>query len=498
MKSLGTWMLLLGIAFGAGAGAAEPTVLWELRPDAASGALVLQLPEGAEWLPGNILRVRGPALPVAPVDGALLRGNTVTVEAMVRGERLSQNLLDCLRLEANYLPRDKYRENWGYRPALSKPVAESGWFRWFGTWHIPPYAGNFNLVFGHAGRDGVAEYRDVRILLVPPPELLAPGAGGTPPRSRPNYRGAVVGNLKTEEDFRVFAKEWGGNLMRWQFLQGGPAVFTSTERYLEWGRGQIAELKTRLSWFRKYGIRVVIDLHRCPGEMNSINNNLGMWDRERQDAILQLWREIAREFRGEPLVYGYDLVNEPIDKTYDVRGDALDWDRFADRLAREIRKIDPDTPIIVQPTYSWKALNLPNIIYSPHLYEPGEYSHQGVHRGLVGGYPDPAKGWNRGSRQSLVQPMRDFQLKYNVPIYVGEFGVARWAPGGARWLEDWISVFEEYGWDWTFHAWREADVWSTELSGLRESPERPEGGTDRGQVIRNYFKRNHENHDCAR
>lgn len=53
--------------------------------------------------------------------------------------------------------------------------------------------------------------------------------------------------------------------------------------------------------------------------MNDINNNLGLWTKERQDAVLRLWREIAAAFNGDPVLYGYDLVNEPIDKVYDVR-----------------------------------------------------------------------------------------------------------------------------------------------------------------------------------
>jgi hypothetical protein len=34
---------------------------------------------------------------------------------------------------------------------------------------------------------------------------------------------------------------------------------------------------------------------------------------------------------------------------------------------------------------------------------------------------------------------------------VGEFGVLRWAPGAAQWLEDSIEMIERHGWDWTFH-----------------------------------------------
>lgn len=190
--------------------AAEPEILWELT---AEKLPVLQLPQGAELLSGNILKVRGPAQPFAPVDASLLRGRSVTVECMVRGEKLGQGALDCLRLVPNYLPSDKFRENWGYRPMRPVPTEKTDWVRWHGTWHIPDYAGNFNLVFAHAGKDGTAEYRDVRILNIPLPEKAKP-AGFNPAEHRTRYRGAVVGRLRTEEDFRVFAEEFGGNLMR--------------------------------------------------------------------------------------------------------------------------------------------------------------------------------------------------------------------------------------------------------------------------------------------
>ena len=207
----------------------------------------------------------------------------------------------------------------------------------------------------------------------------------------------MAGNLKNEEDFRIFAEEWGGNLIRWQFLQGGPAVFPDAESYLKWGRDRIGELRRVLPFFRKYGIKVVIDLHRSPGEMNDINNNLGLWTKERQDAVLRLWREIAAAFNGDPVLYGYDLVNEPIDKVYDVRSDALDWDRFAEKLAREIRSIDPVTPIIVETSYNPRPLNLPNIIYSPHFYEPGEYTH----------HPRPVDGGAVSRSGEGVEPRMD-------------------------------------------------------------------------------------------
>lgn len=483
-----TAVLLLAVLLAVLAAAAEsPRIIWEWN--AKDGA-----PAGAELVrqPGEpaFLRVRGPAAPAFAIDGALLKGKMVTVDGVVRGEKLGRKFGDCLKLIPDYRPFDKYRENWGYRPAPPVAREKSDWERSFGSWRIPPYAGNFKLVLGDAGQEGVADYREIRILEVPAPEAPASGVNRAPLQKTPKYRGAMAGNLKNEEDFRIFAEEWGGNLIRWQFLQGGPAVFPDAESYLKWGRDRIGELRRVLPFFRKYGIKVVIDLHRSPGEMNDINNNLGLWTKERQDAVLRLWREIAAAFNGDPVLYGYDLVNEPIDKVYDVRSDALDWDRFAEKLAREIRSIDPVTPIIVETSYNPRPLNLPNIIYSPHFYEPGEYTHQGIRaRSMVGPYPDPAKGWNREWIRLMAEPMRQFQLKYNVPIYVGEFGVIRWAPGGAQWLDDWISVFEEYGWDWSFHAYREWSGWSVEHSDDKNL-EQPVSDTARKQVLLKYFKRN--------
>lgn len=100
----------------------------------------------------------------------------VTVEGVVRGEKLGRKFGDCLKLIPDYRPFDKYRENWGYRPAPPVAREKSNWERSFGSWRIPPYAGNFKLVLGDAGQEGVADYREIRILEVPAPE--APGLRG--------------------------------------------------------------------------------------------------------------------------------------------------------------------------------------------------------------------------------------------------------------------------------------------------------------------------------
>lgn len=79
-----------------------------------------------------------------------------------------------------------------------------------------------------------------------------------------------------------------------------------------------------------------------------------------------------------------------------------------------------------------------------------------------------------------------------MPIYIGEFSSIRWAPNNStfNYLRDCIELFEEYNWDWTFHAFREWDGWSVEHSTGYYDPILPTTMTDRELLLRNYFQQN--------
>ena len=65
-----------------------------------------------------------------------------------------------------------------------------------------------------------------------------------------------------------------------------------------------------------------------------------------------------------------------------------------------------------------------------------------------------------------------------------------WAPGAAQYLEDCIAVFEEYGWDWTYHAFREWQGWSLEYEGEDQASFRPSRDNDRKRVLLKGFEKN--------
>lgn len=88
--------------------------------------------------------------------------------------------------------------------------------------------------------------------------------------------------------------------------------------------------------------------------------------------------------------------------------------------------------------------------------------------------------------------MIDFQCTYNVHIYIGEFSAIRWAPGdnACAYLRDAIEIFEQYGWDWSYHAFREWNGWSVEHGPDRNNNQPAAEPTDRQLLLQKWFGEN--------
>ena len=98
--------------------------------------------------------------------------------------------------------------------------------------------------------------------------------------------------------------------------------------------------------------------------------------------------------------------------------------------------------------------------------------------------------WNKEQMRAALKDVIEFQRKYGVPIYIGEFSVVNWAANGERWLADAIELFEEYGWDWTYHAFREAATWSLEHEGSAPRKFKRSSDNPRLRVIKESLRKN--------
>jgi len=58
-------------------------------------------------------------------------------------------------------------------------------------------------------------------------------------------------------------------------------------------------------------------------------------------------------------------------------------------------------------------------------------------------------------------------------------------------LSDCIDIFEEYGWDWSYHAYREWTGWSVEDENQPMNIPKPAtADTDRKKVLLSWFAKN--------
>jgi aryl-phospho-beta-D-glucosidase BglC (GH1 family) len=313
-----------------------------------------------------------------------------------------------------------------------------------------------------------------------------------------------------EAGLRTLGREWGANLVRWQLIRTGPSAKITTEaEYEAWLQSELARLDAMLPLCEKYGLHVVLDLHSPwggkPTTSGYVGSDAGLFtSKAAQDRFVEDWKRMAQRYKNAKMIWGYDLVNEPVEGV--VAEDCDDWRGLAERTAKAIRTIDAERAIIIEPA-DWGGpgalagflpIDVPNIVYSVHMYEPGQFTHQGVHDkdGPAYRYPGMIAGkeWNKAELEKALAPVVEFQKKWNVSIYIGEFSAIRWAPDQSahRYLKDVIEIFEERGWDWSYHAFREWSGWSVEHGEDRNNTRPAAEPTERQQLLMQWFGKNRQ------
>ena len=321
-------------------------------------------------------------------------------------------------------------------------------------------------------------------------------------KNRPVHRGVMSPCPRMDrEDYFQELKKWNVNLMRLQMNIGG-----KPSDYPQYIRNYIDNIVPKvLDLGEKYGIKIIVDLHMVPGGGQMRGNQTIFDSDESVNFFYRIWEEIATKFHNHPALYGYDLINEPSQNCV-AKYNYWDIQRIA---AEKIRKIDPETPIYIASNHLnsplsfcyLKPVKLKNIIYQVHFYEPFDYTHVMLYKkSLVSGkeqyrtFPGLYYGtfWSENLvefRKKLAM-VRDFEQKHKAKIYIGEFSAQTYAPGSAKYIESCIRLFEEYGWDWTYHAFREAKMWDVEYAGTAVDDLTPSDHTPSKQVLLKAFSKN--------
>ena len=317
-------------------------------------------------------------------------------------------------------------------------------------------------------------------------------------------RGAMIGTRVDEADIRVLGGEWGANHIRWQLLwngfPNGPADTATIQEYRDWLEGQYQRLERLLPVCEELGMLIVIDLHTPPGGRDKSAHMPLFKKKELQDEFIHTWEVIATRFKGNKAIWAYDLLNEPLEG--DRAEDVMSWQELCAVAAKRIRAIDAERTIIISPAKwgipqsldEFKPLEgINNLVYTTHVYLPHSFTHQEVGNVPTASvYPGEIQGvyWDKEQLRKALEPVYRFQKEHKVHIYIGEFSAVRWAPDNSayRYIKDCIELFEESGWDWAYHAFRESSMWSVEHEGPRNATQRLETPSNRQLLLMKYFQ----------
>ena len=400
-------------------------------------------------------------------------------------------------------------------PQPDIPVGTTDWQRFTASVALPADATNIVMVLGLENVTGEAWFDNAHIT---PRPVLQSTLKVDP--SRPVFlghnaarlRGAMAGADLSEDDVKFFATVWKGNLLRLQIFEAARKDRPLAD-YDAWLDQRLQHIDRMLTWCEHYGVMAALDLHSPPGGQAFSAGYITarghiFTDPNAQAMFVEVWKKMAARYKGRPVIWGFDLVNEPDDST--LGEDCLDWNALADKTARAIRGIDPDRVLIIEPDQwgspqgfaTFQPLDLPRIVYSFHFYQPMHFTHQGLYQNPAGvTYPGLIDGhsWDKNAIERAMRPAIEFAEKYRVQMYVGEFSAIRTAPApsAAKYLADVIDVLEKHGFDWSYHAYREWQGWSLEHEGPLDKPRKAQNPTDRQKVVTGWFSKNGQALDYA-
>lgn len=177
----------------------------------------------------------------------------------------------------------------------------------------------------------------------------------------------------------------------------------------------------------------------------------------REKAWVRMWEEAADRLRKHKNVVGYDLMVEPDTENHSV------WNAMAKRIAEAVRRVDPDTPIIIGGA-NWShvsslgglaLVDVSNTLYAAHQYAPSDYTHQ----------EKKDEGYKKGDLKKLAAKLNEVYLEIErfrnqagagrpKPVLtVNEFGVFRHAPNADCFMRYQFELLERAGLNHALWLW---------------------------------------------
>lgn len=249
---------------------------------------------------------------------------------------------------------------------------------------------------------------------------------------------AFKDNYITRDDIQ-FIKRTGSNTIRLPFHY---KIFTD-EDYMGLTTSQdgFARVDSVVNWCREAGLYLILDMHDAPGGQtgDNIDDSYGypwLFESEAsQKQFCDIWKKIADRYKDEPVILGYELMNEPIAHFFENAEELNSKLEGVYKMGvKAIREVD-NNHIILLGGAQWNSNFNPfkdskfddKLMYTCHRY---------------GGEPT----------KEAIQHYISFRDSVNLPMYMGEIG-----HNTDEWMAAFCKTMEENNIGWTFWPYKKME-----------------------------------------
>ena len=196
-----------------------------------------------------------------------------------------------------------------------------------------------------------------------------------------------------------------------------------------------------LSWCKMEGLYVILDMHDAPGGQtgDNIDDSYGypwLFENKNDQALYcSIWSRIAKHYKNETCIIGYDLLNEPIAHYFENKNEINKKLEPVYKMAiNAIRKYDKNHIVMLggaqwdsnfEVFSDWHVDN--KMMYTCHRY------------------------WS-DTIQSSIQDFLDFRKKVNLPLYMGETG-----ENNDEWISSFRKLLERNNIGWHFWPYKKLE-----------------------------------------
>ena len=202
-----------------------------------------------------------------------------------------------------------------------------------------------------------------------------------------------------------------------------------------------ARIDSVVNWCRDNNLYLILDMHDAPGGQtgDNIDDSYGypwLFESEKcQQQFCNIWRDIALHYSNEPVILGYELINEPIAPYFDNMEELNSkLETLHKRAVKTIREVD-NNHIILLGGAQWNGNFKPftdskyddKLMYTCHRY---------------GGEPT----------EDAIKEIIEFKNRVGLPMYMGEIG-----HNTDEWQSSFCEVLEKNNIGYTFWPYKKKD-----------------------------------------